>query len=390
MARDHRAVSAIFARRLYDGTSDDAREDQLITIAGDTIVEVRAATVGEARQQGARIADIVTPGFIDLQINGARDAQFNFDPSVEALARIADGARAGGTAHLLPTFITAPDRDYQRALAAARQAIERGIPGILGVHLEGPFLSPMRPGIHDRSAIRRMDEADLDALTAPFPGPLLLTVAPEEVPDPQMERLRAAGVLVFAGHSAATADQVNHAITLGLAGATHLFNAMSQITPREPGVVGAVLASSSLFAGIIADAHHVAPENLKIAARLMPDRLCLVTDAMLTLAGTRDQFDLHGETIHLQDGRLTNAEGRLAGAHIAMNDAVRLMAELTGMPLGRAVRLATANPADAIRLGGRYGRIKKDYCASMSLFDDELTPTQVLVDGSLVSPSRAD
>jgi N-acetylglucosamine-6-phosphate deacetylase len=362
--------------------AEAARESQLITFEGDTIAEVRAASAGEAHAHGAVLADIVTPGFIDLQINGAKDRQFNFDPSVETLERIAEGARAGGTAYLLPTFITAPDRDYQRALAAARRAIERGVPGILGLHLEGPFLSPARAGIHDPAAIRSLDDTDVAALTAPFPGPLLLTVAPEEVSDAHLSALRAAGLFVFAGHSAATAERIGRANELGLRGATHLFNAMSQMSPREPGVVGAVLASPSLYAGVIADGHHVAPDNLKIAARLMPDRLCLVTDAMLTLAGTIDRFDLHGEAIRLQDGRLTNARGRLAGAHLAMNEAVRTMTRLADLPLGLAVRMASANPADAIGQGDRLGRVKPGARASMSLFDADLVPKRVLVDGA--------
>ncbi len=379
---DHaRMIDVVFARQLYDGMADAAREDQLITLADGTIVDIRAAALGEAQRLGALIAEIVTPGLIDLQINGAKDRQFNVDPSVETLEHMAQGARAGGTAHLLPTFITAPGRDYQLAIAAARHAIERGVPGILGVHLEGPFLSSARPGIHDPAAIRPMDRTDIDALTAPFPGPLVLTVAPEEIEDSDLQGLCAAGVLVFAGHSAATAAQIDHAHELGLRGATHLFNAMSQITPREPGIVGAVLASPNLFAGIIADGHHVAADNLRIAARLMPERLCLVTDAMLTLAGTKDRFDLHGETIRLQEGRLTNAHGRLAGAHIAMNEAVQRMAHLAGLPLGRAIRMATANPADAIHHGHRLGRVKPGHCASLSLFDASLNPTHVLIAG---------
>jgi N-acetylglucosamine-6-phosphate deacetylase len=204
---DHaRMIDVVFARQLYDGMADAAREDQLITLADGTIVDICTAALGEAQRLGALIAEIVTPGLIDLQINGAKDRQFNFDHSVETLEHMAQGARAGGTAHLLPTFITAPGRDYQLALAAARHAIERGVPGILGVHLEGPFLSPARPGIHDPAAIRPMDRTDIDALTAPFPGPLVLTVAPEEIEDSDLQSLCTAGVVVFAGHSASRAS----------------------------------------------------------------------------------------------------------------------------------------------------------------------------------------
>lgn len=370
----------VFARTFYDGDSAAPRSGILIAIEAGRIGAIGPAS--EARiPDGALVADIVVPGLIDIQINGAADVQFNDDPSVAALARIADGAARGGTAHVLPTFLTAPGRNYARAIEAARAAIAAGVPGILGLHLEGPFLSPRRPGIHDPAAIRRIEAEDIDLLTRPFPGPLLLTVAPEELPAGAAEALTRAGVILFAGHSAATAAEIETAAAAGLAGATHLFNAMSQIGPREPGVVGAVLASKTLFAGIIADGHHVAWSNVALAARLMPDRLCLVTDAMRSLAGTATAFKLHGETIRLEGGRLTNAAGTLAGAHVAMDEALRnVIGRGIATPAG-AVRMASRNPAAALRLDRALGAVREGCRASLTLLDPQWHAVGTISDG---------
>lgn len=373
----------ILARELYNGVGDAPLADRLVEIAGGRIAAVRPAEPRDRADPATPVAEILAPGFIDLQINGANDAQFNFDPSAAAIARIAEGARRGGTAHLLPTFMTAPGRDYARGLAAARAAIDVGIPGIIGVHLEGPFLSPARPGIHEAAAIRPMDATDLELITAPFPGVVLATLAPERQPPQAVQSLIEAGVVVFAGHSDAGVEAIARAEEGGLRGATHLFNAMRQMTAREPGVVGGVLASPRLFAGIIADGHHVAWPNVAIAVRLMPDRLCLVTDAMLTLAGRSTEFRLHGARIRLAGGRLTNAEGRLAGAHVAMDACLRNIVRHAGAPIGAALRMASTNPARALGLQAELGAIRPGHRASLTLLDRALNASAVIVDGRM-------
>lgn len=371
----------VFARVLYDGLTPVGLPNRIIELSGGRIVAVRPAETGEGDDPAMVSADVVAAGFIDLQINGAGGAQFNFDPSVATLALMANGARQGGTAHILPTFISAPQAEYRKALATAREAILSGVPGILGVHLEGPFLSPQRPGIHHPHAIRPMTSADISAMTADFPGPLLVTVAPEYLPDGSLETLVKAGITVFAGHSMATSQAIAEAETLGLRGVTHLFNAMSQMTGREPGIVGAVLASDRLYAGIIADRHHVAPENLWIAARLLPDRLCLVTDAMMTLASKLNQFTLNGQTIRLDGGRLTNAQGTLAGAHVAMDESLRNMIACTGLPIAAALNMASRNPAMALGMHHELGLVRVGYRASLTLLSTDLRAKAVLVDG---------
>lgn len=376
----------VLARQLFDGEGEVGLPDRIIDLEKGRIVAVRPAEDAELVDPAIISADVVAPGFIDLQINGAGGAQFNFDPSIATLERMADGARKGGTAYILPTFITAPGNDYLAAILAAREAIATGVTGILGLHLEGPFLSPERPGIHDSSSIRRMTTDDLDALTKPFPGPLLVTLAPERLSSGWIELLQKAGVTVFAGHSAATAQDMVAAERQGLRGVTHLFNAMSQMTGREPGIVGSVFASNALFAGVIADGHHVAAQNLQITGQLLPGRLCLVTDAMLTLASEIHEFELNGQTIYLRDGRLTNAEGTLAGAHVAMDESVRNMIAYTGLPVAAVLNMASGNPAAAAGLGGELGFVKPGYRASLTFLQSDLRTTAVMVDGQLLRP----
>lgn len=381
----------IFARRFYDGVAPELQLDRVIQIEDGRITAVRPARASEAGGRDLLAFDLIAPGFIDLQINGARDTQFNADPTPEAIARIAEGARQGGTAFILPTFITAPGNAYSDAIAAAREAMAQGVPGILGVHLEGPFLSPDRAGIHDPGAIRPMNDADIAILTgaaAGGPGVILLTVAPERLPQGALGALVRAGIRVFAGHSAATADQIANAEKDGLSGATHLFNAMSQMTGRAPGVVGGVLSSDSLFAGLIADGHHVDWRNVRIAARLMPDRLCLVTDAMLTLEGQQTAFMLHGERIALRDGRLTDRTGRLAGAHVSLIDCVRNMCAHGGVGLPAALRMVTSNPARALGMEREVGILRAGCRAAFTCLDLKLEVTDVMVGGRHFSATR--
>ncbi len=372
----------ILARRLYDGLGDTLRSDVVIEIEAGRISALRPATAREAGDAGLTEHDLVAPGFIDLQINGAADTQFNFDPTPAALARIAQGARMGGTAGILPTFITSQGCDYLRAIAAVRAAIADGVPGILGLHLEGPFLSPDRPGIHDPDAIRPLEVEDLDRLIAAEVGTILLTLAPEELPAGALARLAGAGLRVFAGHTAASADQIARAEAEGLVGVTHLFNAMSQMTGREPGVVGAVFASKRLFAGLIVDGHHVDWRNVATALRLMPDRVCLVTDAMLTLAGSANSFELHGCPIELRDGRLTDATGRLAGAHVSLVQSLRNVLEHVGIELPAALRLLTRNPAQALGRVDGTGTIVPGGPATLTCLTQGIEVAEVIVDGA--------
>jgi N-acetylglucosamine-6-phosphate deacetylase len=363
----------LHAARLWDGAGP-IHEDRVVEIRGG---QIRAIRQGDARDADLS-ADLVVPGFIDLQINGAGGVMFNDAPTAATLATIAAAARAGGTAWLTPTFITAPDRAYLAALAAGAEALAAGMPGILGVHLEGPFLSPERPGVHRPEFIRRADGRDLALLCAPRPGTNLLTLAPEEQAPETLERLAAAGWRLFAGHSAATWAQALAAVPLGLRGVTHLFNASSQLGSREPGLVGAAL-TSGLYGGLIADGVHVHPANVALAVRAMPGRLYLVTDAMATLGTDLAGFVLDGRPIRREGGRLIDADGRLAGAHLALDEALRNIMRFAGLTLEAALPLLTTVPAAALGLSDRLGRIAPGRAAGLTLLDEALGAAGVVL-----------
>lgn len=371
---------AISAKRLFDGSTIEPHKDMVVLIVNGIITDVRPAESGD---QPVMAVDIVSPGFVDMQINGANDVQFNDTPTVDGISAIAEGARQGGTTHILPTFITADDTHYMSAIQAVADARESGVIGILGVHLEGPFLSPERPGIHPIGCVRTIDETDMVNLETARCGIRLITLAPECARKGTIQRLTDGGSIVFAGHSAANyADMVN-AASEGLRGATHLFNAMSQTTVREPSVVGAVLGSQDLYAGLIADGIHVHPINLQIARKALGNRFCLVTDAMLTLAGKSTEFEMHVNQISLDGNQLSNTEGRLAGAHLAMDEAVRNMMKLCNVPLAEALYMASVNPIHALGLERKMGRIEPGYCASLTLLNNDIHATGVIVDGHI-------
>lgn len=374
-------VKQVFANRLFLGDAQEA-QNMIVSMANGFITDLQPFEPNTPIPASAVHAEMVAPGFIDIQINGARDRQFNDLPDVETVRAIASGARAGGTAYVLPTHTTAPGENYLVAMKAVEEAVQAGEPGILGVHLEGPFLSPEKPGIHDPANMRPITPRDIGHIRAFSGGKVLLTLAPECQPENAVAEAVDAGAIIFAGHSDATSDDMAIAVSEGLSGATHLFNAMSQLTVREPGVVGTILSSSDLFCGIIADGHHVAWPNIQLAARIMPERLCLVTDAMRTLEGTQDEFVLHGKDIRLRNAKLTDETGRLAGAHVSMDTCVRNMIKYAGVTPALAVSMASTNPARALGLGRELGQIAPGYRASLTLLNASYEAQGVVLDGA--------
>jgi N-acetylglucosamine-6-phosphate deacetylase len=370
----------IAARRLYPGGGRPPEEDRVIEVSEGRVAWVRPSSEVPPGPP-PRAFDTVAPGFVDLQINGGGGVLFNAVPTPGTIATIARAARKGGTAHILPTFITDEGAAYAQALAAVTAAIAMGVPGCLGLHLEGPFLSPKRPGIHPGRHIRPLTPEDADRIGAAS-FPVLLTLAPEEAASGLVAGLVARGVTVFAGHTEATAEEVAQAAEIGLSGVTHLWNAMSQLQGRAPGAVGAALTDTRLMAGIIADGLHVHPLNLRLAAQAMGERLFLVTDAMATLGSDIAGFDLAGVPVRLVEGRLVSPEGTLAGAHLAMDEAVRNMVSLSGVGLPEALDMASGRAARAIGLEGELGRIATGFRASIACLDAELRTVAVMVDGA--------
>jgi N-acetylglucosamine-6-phosphate deacetylase len=341
---------AILVPFLFDGAK--LRPEQAVLVENGHIAAIIPpsevpGTYPITRPPGAAY---LSPGLIDLQVNGGGGVLFNDDITPAGLARIAAAHRALGTSHIQPTLMSGSTAEIAAALDAVRTAMARGVPGILGLHIEGPFFNPRRRGIHPARAIRPMNAEDLDLLTAPFPGPLTLTLAPETVPEAALRRLAAAGVVLLAGHTEATPEEIARARKAGLAGFTHLFNAMPPIAGRVPGPAGAALTDRESFASIIVDGLHVHPEAVRLAlAAKATDHLFLVSDAMPTVGAAIDSFFVGESLIRLKEGRLVDEAGTLGGAHLSLAEAVRNVHRLLGLAPAEALRMATATPLACLR-----------------------------------------
>jgi N-acetylglucosamine-6-phosphate deacetylase len=309
----------------------------------------------------------LAPGFIDLQVNGGGDVLFNDAPTPQTIRRIVAAHRRFGTTALLPTLISDSPEIMNSAVAAVEEL--SGVdPSVLGIHLEGPFLSPEKAGVHAPRHIRRPTANDLDLITAPRRGVTLVTLAPEQVPSNFIGTLARAGVRVALGHSMATYAQTREAIAAGLTGFTHLFNAMRGLDSREPGPIAAALDCADVWYGLIVDGIHVAPAMLRLALRGR-GRPILVTDAMPPVGGTQGTFTLNGDKISVSDGRCTRQDGRLAGSCLDMASAVRNCVRLLGISLTDALRFASTHPAEFLGLGAKLGSIAPGLRADLVAID---------------------
>ncbi|WP_432448386.1 N-acetylglucosamine-6-phosphate deacetylase [Aliiroseovarius marinus] len=298
--------------------------------------------------------DILSPGYVDLQVNGGDGIMLGDDPSVQTLERMSRAHRALGVTWFLPTLITDTAENTRAAIAATTDAIRQKVPGIAGLHLEGPHLSVTRKGAHDAALIRPMQDDDLSELlkaAATLPC-LKVTIAPENVSEAQVAALADAGVLVSLGHTDADYDTCRRYMDAGARCVTHLFNAMSQLGNREPGLVGAALSAGEVSTGLIADLVHVHPETIRAAwsAKTGPGRIFLVSDAMAVAGSDTTEFQLNGRTIHRQDGKLTLDDGTLAGADLDLTTAIRMLVTKVGMPLAEALSAATKSPTQLIKM----------------------------------------
>lgn len=296
--------------------------------------------------------DILSPGYVDLQVNGGGGVMFNDDPSVETLQRIAEAHRGLGALSIFPTLITDTPEKTSAAIEAAIKAVQRSVRGIAGLHLEGPHLSVKRKGAHDGALIRPMEAGDLDQLLAAaraLPA-LMVTLAPENASADQVAALSGAGVIVSLGHTNAPFDTCMAYAQAGARCATHLFNAMSQFGSRDPGLVGAVLSNGDLSSGLIADTVHVHPESMRaaFAAKRRPGQIFLVSDAMAVAGTDLPEFRLEGRLIRREQGRLTLEDGTLAGADLDLTTAIRVLTGEVGIPLADALAAATRIPARLI------------------------------------------
>jgi N-acetylglucosamine-6-phosphate deacetylase len=328
---------------------------------------------------------LLAPGFIDVHVNGAAGALLNHQPSSQALQTIAQAHREYGTTAFLPTLMTDTREQMVNAVAAVVAAVELGVPGILGIHLEGPYLNAKRKGVHSAKRIRvPSSDEDLNHLFDVFPAHLikLITLAPERVSPEFIQRLIRHGMIVSAGHTEASYDQMQIALAHGVTGFTHLFNAMSPMTSREPGVVGAALDHGDSWCGLIVDGHHVHPVTLRQAIKAKAKgKMMLVTDAMHTVGQGAGRFDLMGSPIVSENKKVTTLNGTLAGSNLDMATAVRNTVQQVGLGLEEALRMASLYPAQFLKLDHKIGRIAKGFQADLVLIDDHMQVQQTWIKG---------
>jgi N-acetylglucosamine-6-phosphate deacetylase len=322
--------------------------------------------------EGAMLA----PGFIDVQVNGGGGALFNDAPTVETIATIGAAHRRFGTTGFLPTLISDDLYVVREAVRAVDAAIEAGVPGVLGIHIEGPYLNSSRKGIHDSSKIRELDDAGFETITGLRHGRTLVTLAPERTTPAMIRRL------VAGGRTNGRYEDIRAALDAGLTGFTHLFNAMSPLTSREPGAVGAALEDPESWCGLIVDGRHISPVTMRLALRCKPlDRFMLVTDAMPSVGMAEKSFRLQGQEIRVEDGVCVNADGTLAGSDLDMAGAVRNAVAMLGLSPEAALRMASAHPARFLRLDGELGAIAPGMRANLVALDEGFNVVRSWIDG---------
>lgn len=352
-----------------------------ITLAGDRIASIEPGIAGGPDidlQDGWLV-----PGFIDTQVNGGGGVLFNDDISVEAIAAIGAAHGRFGTTAFLPTLISDSPEHIASALDAADAAIAAGVPGVVGVHVEGPFINEVKRGIHEADRIRPIDDALVALLSKKRRGRVVLTVAPEVVGPDHIRTLAANGVIVCAGHTNATYDEVHAAVDAGLTGFTHLFNAMSPLTHRAPGVVGAALDSPGTWCGLIVDNAHLHPATVRIAVRAKGiDRIMLVTDAMPSVGTDQSDFTLQGKHIQVHDGVCTYEDGTLAGSDLDMATAFRNAVAITGLSPADVVRMSSESAAAFLGLSASHGTLAAGRRADWVVLDAGFNARETWIGGA--------
>jgi N-acetylglucosamine-6-phosphate deacetylase len=359
--------------------------DRAVLVNGPRIVDV------VARRSARRTDEIhdldgcyLVPGFIDCQVNGGGGVLFNDDPSPAAIRRIGAAHRAFGTTGFLPTLISDRTQVMRSAIDAVRTVMAEEDSGVLGIHLEGPLLSPARPGVHDAAKFREPDATLLDLAASLRVGRTLMTLAPDRVPTPTIAELVRRDLILCAGHTAADYQTARAGFDAGIRGVTHLFNAMPAMLNREPGVVGAALADDRVWCGLIVDGHHVHPGTLRVALAAKPSgKIFLVTDAMPTVGSSETTFYLAGERVRCETGVCVTDAGVLAGSALDMASAVRNTVRLLGVPLDEAVRMASTYPATFLGLEKERGRIAAGQRADFVVLDNDLAVRGVWCGGAV-------
>ena len=328
---------------------------------------------------------ILAPGFIDLQVNGGGGVLFNNSPNKESLNTIIKAHQFFGTTSIMPTVISDSLEVLEQCIKTVTEEIKNNS-SLLGIHIEGPFFNTKYRGVHQKQYISTINSDYLNLFESLKGFPVMLTLAPECISSQQLKHLTSLGIKTLAGHSDASYDKLDDAIKNGLDGFTHLFNAMGQISAREPGVVGSALHFENTFASIIVDLHHVHPSLIQLAYQLKPKgKLFFISDSMATINHGKPSFELYDEVVNESDGRLVNSEGKLAGSSITQIDAVKNVYQKCNIPLNQALAMASRYPAEYLGIENHLGSLKPGYRADLVHFDSNFKVHNVWVSGKQIN-----
>ncbi len=363
-------------------TGSDVLEHHSVVITGGKIDMVCPDT---ERPDNIEVIDLqganLSPGFIDLQLNGCGGVMFNDDISADSLDIMHKANLKSGCTSFLPTLITSSDSNMKQAIKAEQEYRTRYQNHSLGLHLEGPYLNVMKKGIHSPDYIRKPDDAMINFICENSALVTKVTLAPEQNNPEHIQRLSEAGIVVAIGHTNATYAQARKGFKAGIRFATHLFNAMSPMTTREPGAVGAILDTPEVYAGIIVDGFHVAYPNVRLAHRLKQEKLILVTDATAPAGADIDHFIFVGKKVYYRDGVCVDEKGTLGGSALTMIEAVQNTVKHAGIAPEEAIRMATLYPARAIGVDNKLGSIEKGKVANLAIFDHNFNVLATVVNG---------
>jgi N-acetylglucosamine-6-phosphate deacetylase len=327
---------------------------------------------------------ILAPGFIDLQVNGGGGTLFNNSPNQESLKNIIRAHQFFGTTSIMPTVISDSLEVLEQCIKTVTEETKNNS-SLLGIHIEGPFFNVKYRGVHQKQYISAINSDYFNLFASIKSFPVMLTLAPECISSKQLKHLTSLGIKTLAGHSDASYDELDEAIKNGLDGFTHLFNAMGQISAREPGVVGAALHFENTFASIIVDLHHVHPSLIQLAYESKPKgKLFFISDSMATINHGEPSFELYDEVVSESNGRIVNSEGKLAGSSITQIDAVKNAYQKCNIPLNQAIAMASRYPAEYLGIANYLGSLKPGYKADLVHFDSKFNVHNVWVSGKQI------
>lgn len=374
-------LKAISAPRIFDGS--DYHTNAALLWCDDHIEAITPLEELSSEVPVQHFGDsVICPGFIDIQVNGGGGVMFNNNITAQGIKAICTAHRQHGTAHILPTLISTTPENIQLALNATEQGLSDQVAGLLGVHLEGPWLNIDKKGAHDPNLFYAPSVEYLNQFTWPNQGKVLITAAVENIEPRALKWMKAQNFILSCGHSNAKASQLTEEKLSYIDGFTHLFNAMSPFEGREPGVVGTALSTDSAWCSIITDNIHVHPQSFLLAHKAKPQgKMLIVTDAMATVGSEKDYFELDGEVIRVVDNKLVNSRGSLAGAHIGMDESVANVIEW-GIPEDEALKMASTYPAQALQCNN-LGLLSRGYRASATVLGNNYLSKAVVVDGQL-------